>query len=95
MVPNSERVDEERIVMCQLKCWLKIEFSAVRQKARIKWCKEGNLNSSFLHASLKARTSGNRIDSLISGDGRLLMTREDIEMEVLQYYKNLLGSSKS
>lgn len=58
-----------------------IEEMFLRQKSRIQWIIEGDRNTSFFHNVVK--------------DGNRLTTYEDIAIEAVSFYTNLLGSSDS
>lgn len=88
---KSEALELEQETRSQLRKWLKIENSIVKQKARIKWIKEGDSNSQFFHASVKARTAGNRIVKLMDENGQVLSGKQEIEAVVLRFYTELLG----
>lgn len=78
-----------------LKHWLQVECSILRQKSRIKWLTEGDSNSHYFHMSIKSRISTNGICKLVDSEGRVLMLESEIQQEVLGSYGSLLGSSKS
>lgn len=59
-----------------------------QQKSSVKWIKKGHLNIGFFHASVKAQNYSNRV---ISNEGLMLVTGDDIRAEVEKIYKNLLG----
>lgn len=69
---NKELLDEEKVTIMQLKRWLANNDSVWKQKARLRWLKESDVNSRFLHASIQARNSSNRIDKLVDGQGNTL-----------------------
>lgn len=89
---NEELRANEPEAITQLKYWHNIEKSVLFQKSRIKWLKFYDANSGFLHASIKARQSGNRITSLMSNTGVVWAFDSDIKEQVLSFYKTLLGS---
>lgn len=92
---NSEVLELEREARIQRRKWLRIHNSIMQQKARIKWIKDGDSDSQFFHASVKARTAGNIIVKLIDENGQVLSGMQEIEAEVLKFYKELLGESNA
>lgn len=71
--------------------WLKIEEAILQQKSKIHWIKCGDGNNRFFHASLQSR-SATGIHLLYDSMGNLLTKAEDIQNEVVSFYKGLLGS---
>lgn len=53
------------------------------------------MNTSYFHASLKSRTAVNIIDKLVNNEGVILIEKEDIEEEILKFYRELLGRASS
>ncbi|VFQ85595.1 unnamed protein product [Cuscuta campestris] len=65
------------------------EYSYWKQKANIKWTKEGDANTSFFHATVKQRRSQQKITSLKSKEGKWLHNQEEIHEEILNHYRTL------
>jgi hypothetical protein len=61
-----------------------------RQKSRIQWLKEGDRNTKFFHRSTIQRRHTNHITQLISDNGKIIHSHEDLEEELVAYYQNLL-----
>jgi hypothetical protein len=59
--------------------------SLLRQKARTQWIQEGDTNSRFFHASIKARRRRNQIVSLIKGDV-MVQGVQEIKQEVKDHF---------
>jgi len=72
---------------------VKAEVDIRRQKAKVQWLKEGDIHSSFFHASLKARRQHSQIVSVCDSQGRRLTDSMEMKEEILSFYKNLLGTS--
>ncbi|KAK9927793.1 hypothetical protein M0R45_024959 [Rubus argutus] len=64
-----------------------------RQRAKIKWAKEGDSNTKFFHCLATGRRKINLIEKLVVEGGRVVEDAESIELELIQYYKNLYSSS--
>lgn len=64
-----------------------------RQRAKIKWAKEGDNNTKFFHCLATGRRKINLIEKLVVEGGRVVEDAESIELEMIQYYKNLYSSS--
>lgn len=79
-------LEQEKEITQNLKKWNKVDESVMRQKAKIRWLKEGDVKSSFFHASLKARMVSNRISRLTNSKGEMLTSEQQIEDEVSRFY---------
>ncbi|KAL2924549.1 hypothetical protein RDABS01_023077 [Bienertia sinuspersici] len=87
-----ELQEKEKICTLNLKKWLSIEESALRQKARIQWLKLGDSNERFFYSAVKARQDFNSVRALYSEQGQKLVDMQDIRGEFVKFYSNLLGS---
>lgn len=68
--------------------WMKEAMA--KDKARISWLKEGDRNSAFFHASIKARRVRNSFQ-LRRPDGSLTKDRDEIGKEAVAYYERLFN----
>nr|XP_009623102.1 uncharacterized protein LOC104114380 [Nicotiana tomentosiformis] len=83
----------EKDTKMQLEKWLRVEESIMKQKSRVQWLNLGDANTTYFFASMKIRYSQNKIKSLIRNNGEVVQTKQEIEEEVLGFYKQLLGSA--
>jgi len=83
-------IETERETKLNLEKWVKVEENIMRQKSRVQWLKLGDGNTTYFHASLKSRIAQNRRTSLISANGSIVTTTNDIEDEVLGFYKKTI-----
>ncbi|VFQ89693.1 unnamed protein product [Cuscuta campestris] len=71
---DTHPTPEMRSLMQETKAKLIIatqqEYSYWKQKANIKWTKEGDANTAFFHSTVKIRRSQQKINSLKSKDGK-------------------------
>lgn len=81
--------------MEQLKKWLKVDCSVLRQKSRVQRLKEGAHISKLFHSMVKTRNLNNRIVKLTNDAGVVLEDKDNIKSEVLSFYVNFLGTSKA
>ncbi|VFQ70642.1 unnamed protein product [Cuscuta campestris] len=65
------------------------EYSYWKQKANLKWVKEGDLNTKFFHAFLKHRRMHQSITSIKGRDNSWLTSWKDISDEALHFFHNL------
>nr|XP_016455955.1 PREDICTED: uncharacterized protein LOC107779965 [Nicotiana tabacum] len=89
----EDMVLEENDTKVQLEKWLGVEESIMKQKSRVQWLKLGDANITYFFASTKNIYSQNKIKSLIMRNGEVVQTKQEIEEEVLGFYKQLLGST--
>ena len=63
-----------------------------RQKARVKWVKEGDCNSKFFHKVANGRRNRKFIKELENESGLMLNNPESIKEEILKYFEKLYAS---
>ncbi|KAJ9678120.1 hypothetical protein PVL29_022881 [Vitis rotundifolia] len=63
-----------------------------RQKARVKWVKEGDCNSKFFHKVANGRRNRKFIKELENESGLMLNNSENIKEEILRYFEKLYAS---
>ncbi|XP_059064528.1 uncharacterized protein LOC131856677 [Cryptomeria japonica] len=66
-----------------------------RDKSKELWIKEGDANTKFFHALMKAKRSRNRIDSILDREGNRHSSLEAIEEVAVNFFKELLGDGSS
>ncbi|KAK2445688.1 hypothetical protein QL285_016590 [Trifolium repens] len=69
---------------------LRNKDSLLHKKSRTKWVQEGDSNSRFFHASIKARRRKNQIVSLLKGDAQIQGVNE-IKNEAKDHFCKLLS----
>ncbi|KAH1067046.1 hypothetical protein J1N35_032033 [Gossypium stocksii] len=62
-----------------------------RQKARVQWLQEGDHSTKFFHNAVAVKKNKHTIRALVDDKGTKLDTPEQIEVEIIQFYQNLLG----
>ena len=67
------------------------EESFFKQKSRIKWIQEGDMNTKFFHRMMAARQKHRTISTLMDPEGRKLTTYTQITNEAVSYFQQLLG----
>lgn len=67
----------------------------LRQKAKLEWLRLGDGNNKYLQASIKAMRNANNMNILQTEDGTLITQSEEIEEEVLRFYKKLIGTAEA
>lgn len=90
---SDEQATEEKKVICQLEQWSLIEESALQQKARAKWIKLEDANTSYFSAVIKDRKQRKQILKLDTQEGEKITDPNDIKLEIIQFYKSLIGTA--
>ncbi|KAK8352273.1 hypothetical protein V6Z11_A05G084200 [Gossypium hirsutum] len=62
-----------------------------RQKARVQWLQEGDHSTKFFHNAVAVTKNKHTIRAMVDDKGAKLDTPEQIEVEIIQFYQNLLG----
>lgn len=89
----EELIDQEKKTLMKLERWSMIEESALRQKSRAKWIKLGDANNKYFSAVIKERAQRKHIRSITSLNGQTLYDHKDVQNEIAQFYKGLMGTS--
>ncbi|KAF3781584.1 hypothetical protein EJ110_NYTH36575 [Nymphaea thermarum] len=82
----SSREIKLRLTLLKL---IKMDEERLRQKARVRWMKEGDSNSKFFHAMAKGRQRRNHIRTIIDGQ-RVLSDVDEIFASCTTDFKELL-----
>ncbi|KAK9929750.1 hypothetical protein M0R45_026836 [Rubus argutus] len=64
-----------------------------RQRAKVFWLSDGDLNAKFFHRTASNRKKKNQLKGLFDKEGQWCTTDVDIETIVLQYYSELFSTS--
>ncbi|GKC82948.1 hypothetical protein Tco_1138665 [Tanacetum coccineum] len=67
-----------------------MEERFLKQKAKIKWLKEGDSNSAYFHKAVKIRTSRSRIDVVSNAEG-VVFQNEKVAEAFISHYEVFLG----
>jgi hypothetical protein len=87
---TNELKDQEAKVNQQLEARKGQEEILWKQKSCIQWLKEGEQNTKFFHITVIHRRHTNRIMHLTSTNEEPIHSHEDLEMTLIDYYKDLL-----
>ncbi|CAK8531160.1 unnamed protein product [Lathyrus sativus] len=69
----------------------KIEWKILQQREKIDWIRKGDGNNHYLYVAVKTKHHSNCLTNLRKSDDRKLSDQNDIEEEVMEFYKNLMG----
>lgn len=64
----------------------------LQQKAKLYWLNAGDINSTYLYVSFRAKHQACNLTYLLKEDGTPLQSQADIEREVLVFYGGLMGT---
>lgn len=64
-----------------------------KQKANVKWMREGNANTRFFHNTVKERRRPHTIRRIIREDGVECDSIQDIQHATIHYYETLFTAS--
>lgn len=81
---------EDKVLKVVLSELLAREELYWRDKARESWLKEGDLNTSFFHALVKARRSLNMIDKIKNNRGEWCLDSELIGERAIRFFKSVM-----
>ncbi|XP_049406058.1 uncharacterized protein LOC125869643 [Solanum stenotomum] len=84
---------KEKEVLLNLEKWSMIEESVLKQKARVNWISLGDANTKYFSAVMKEKQQRKHILNLTSQDGANLKEAEDIKLEIVKFYKGLMGTA--
>nr|XP_009759334.1 PREDICTED: uncharacterized protein LOC104211894 [Nicotiana sylvestris] len=91
-VQQPDLIEKEKTLKYELEKWSLIEESIYKQRSRVQWLILGDSNSAYFFAQMKNINNLNGIQALTNKGGIQLMLEKDIEAEIMEYYKKLLGS---
>ena len=66
--------------------------SFFKQKSRIRWIQEGDMNTKFFHRMTAARQKQRSIRALIDARGKKLTNYTEISNEAVSFFQKLLGA---
>ncbi|XP_058725840.1 uncharacterized protein LOC131597146 [Vicia villosa] len=69
------------------------EEKILQQRAIADWIKLGDANNAYFHAIVRGRQKQNGIHILVDQNGSNLTEPKDMEVEVLRFYKDLVGTA--
>ncbi|XP_058776403.1 uncharacterized protein LOC131650721 [Vicia villosa] len=69
------------------------EEQILKQKSKVTWLQLGDGNTSYFHAIVKGKNKQTGIQKLEDSTGQILTEHKDIEMEILSFYKGLIGTT--
>lgn len=74
---------------------IKWEESLLKQKSRCNWIQAGDQNSNFFFRMIQQWKARNSITQLILANGEVCTNQDIIRSEIMDYYKNFLGTGQN
>ena len=88
---NREKIDKVKMCTETMIRWNEIDEEILQQRSKLDWLKLGDENNAYFHASIRAKHKAKSIDKLELDDGSVVQDQDEIEAEVLRFYKSLMG----
>ena len=82
---------QERMALQDYILLSKQEESFYAQKSRIRWLKEGNLNTAFFHSSVRSRFNRNKLASLTLDDGSRIYDPDHIKSAAVRHFSSIMN----
>lgn len=89
--PTTETFEEERIVHQKWLFLRDLEECYFRQKSRINWFKEGDLNTTYFQRICQTRASYNAIRSFLTLAGVTITDPIQMSIHAIQHFQSVLG----
>ncbi|CAK8535665.1 unnamed protein product [Lathyrus sativus] len=87
---NTTLIGKARDLTEEVMTLNEIEWKILQQRAKIDWIRKGDGNNNYLYAAVKTKHHSTCLSNLRTSDGRHLSDHNDIEEEVMVFYKNLM-----
>eukprot|EP00253_Pinus_taeda_P024433 PITA_24433 len=86
---SAEALEQEKLLSQQWHSRCAQEETLWKQKSRIQWLKEGEMNTKLFHRSALDRRSSNRILELKSDTGEILKNHNEISAQLTAHFKSI------
>ncbi|XP_039038968.1 uncharacterized protein LOC120176645 [Hibiscus syriacus] len=90
---DHRNIEEERRIHAELVDLEVAEFEFYRQRAKVHWLKEGDLNTKFFHQRVESNKKKNTIKVLVTQNGQFLDSFDDMDDELVSFFTNLIGTA--
>eukprot|EP00253_Pinus_taeda_P031160 PITA_31160 len=87
---TEESISKEGTILCKLEERRKQEEILWRHKSRIKWLREGEINTKFFHQAMIKHRQRNKILSIKYKDGNRVVEQAEIEQVLIDHHKEIL-----
>lgn len=90
---SAPPLDNRMCLESKLNSLLQQEQAFWKQRAKVFWLKDGDLNTKFFHRSATNRRRKNQLKGLFNEEGQWCTSDEDMEGVILNYYGHLFSSA--
>ncbi|KAF3670478.1 hypothetical protein FXO38_06829 [Capsicum annuum] len=94
-IHSSRMYEEERALAKVYEQMKEAENQYLRQKCKIRWLKEGDMNTTYFHSTLEARGNYNRILAVKDIHGIPRREVEEISKAFIEFHTELLGTTRT
>ncbi|KAG2316408.1 hypothetical protein Bca52824_019530 [Brassica carinata] len=91
--PTPETFQAERDLYQKWNFLREIEELFFKQKSRINWLREGDLNTTYFHRICLTRASYNAIRAFLSNDGTWILDPVEMSLHAINHFKSVLGNN--
>lgn len=74
---------------------MRAEESLYRQKSKVQWLREGDLNTRFFHSMVKARQKAQSFIGIEDISGKACNNHEEVATAAVEFFQNLIGKEDS
>ena len=89
--PTQENFEAERELHFRWSFLRTIEESYFRQKSRINWLREGDLNTAYFHRMCQVRASFNAIRAFMTPSGSLITDPMEMSIHAISHFGSMLA----
>ncbi|XP_038998865.1 uncharacterized protein LOC120124223 [Hibiscus syriacus] len=90
---DQRRLDYEKIIQAELVDLEVAESEFYRQRAKMHWLKEGDLNTRFFHQKVESNKKKNTIRVIMSEEGQCFDSFDEMAAELVNFFTGLIGST--
>lgn len=88
---NSNWIEKVKKCFEELIKWQEMEFNFLKQRTKIEWLRLTDGNNKYFYASIKARQQFKSMKNIQKSDGSYVSNQQDLELEVMAFYKKYDG----
>lgn len=90
---DVQLIEQERTAAAHYSFVHTAYVSFLRQKSKLMWLKDGDLNTKFFHNSIRMKQSKNKVHSITNMEGNTVSGPDLVADAFVKYYQHILGTS--